>query len=97
MAARGKPRTRLNIRTLRPTLPGPWHYLDLPPMLTAARNLTRDLPPFAYPILAFVVWRTMLKERNDRARAILNAQRTAIRRSQTLYVVKPRRKRFLLF
>ena len=89
--------TALEIHTLRPRLPGPWQYLGLLPMLTVARNLARETPPAAYPLVALVVWRTMQSEQRKRRQAIFDAEREAIRRSQQIYIVKPKRKRFILF
>ncbi|HMA37453.1 MAG TPA: hypothetical protein VKY74_23570 [Chloroflexia bacterium] len=85
------------VRTVPPRLPGPLQYLDLLPMLTLARTLTRDLPRGAYPLLALVIWRTIQSERRNHSKALLDAEREAIRRSQPVYVVKPKKKRFLLF
>jgi hypothetical protein len=92
-----KKQKTLEIHTLRPQLPGPWQYLSLLPMLTVARNLARETPPAAYPVVALVVWRTIQGEQRKRRQAIFDAQREAIRRSQQIYVVKPKRKRFILF
>ena len=92
-----KKQTKLEIRTLSPRLPGPWQYLGLLPMLTVARNLARETPPAAYPLVAFVVWRTIKEEQRKRREAVFDAEREAIRRSQRIYVVKPKRKRFILF
>jgi len=86
------------VRVVRPRLPGPWQYLDLLPMLTALRNLSRDLPPAAYPLLALVAWRTIQSDRRKYRQALLQAEREAIRRSQPVFIAKPpRKKRFLLF
>jgi hypothetical protein len=86
------------VRTTQPRLPGPWQYLSLLPMLQVARGLTRDLPRGAYPIVALVVWRTLKNEQRKQEQALLDARRTAIRRSLPVYVVKPaKKKRFLLF
>jgi hypothetical protein len=86
------------VRKTQPRLPGPWQYLSLLPMLQVARNLTRDLPRGAYPILALVVWRTLKSEQRKQDAALLTAQRTAIRRSLPVHVVQPaKKKRFLLF
>ncbi|HET7078349.1 MAG TPA: hypothetical protein VFM49_12990 [Chloroflexia bacterium] len=92
-----KKQTTLEIHTLRPRLPGPWQYLGLLPMLTVARNLARETPPAAYPLVALVVWRTIQSEQRKRRQAIFDAQREAIRRAQQIYVVKPQRKRFIFF
>ena len=94
---RRKKQTALEIHTLRPRLPGPWQYLGVLPMLTVARNLARETPPAAYPLVALVVWRTMQSEQRKRRQAIFDAEREAIRRSQQIYIVKPKRKRFILF
>ena len=92
-----KKQKTLEIRTLSPRLPGPWQYLSLVPMLTVARNLARETPPAAYPLVAFVVWRTMQSEQRKHRQALFDAEREAIRRSQQIYVVQPKRKRFILF
>ena len=97
MPASRRKKAQLQIRPVRPQLPGPWQYLGLLPMLNQARTLTRDLPPLAYPLLALVVWRTIQSEERARVKAQLDAHREAIRRSQGIYVVRPPRKRFLLF
>lgn len=90
-------RNRLRVRVLRPNLPGPWRYLGLIEMLTTARHLAQDLPRAAYPLVALVVWRTLVSERRKQRQAVLDAQREAIRRAQQIWVVRPRRKRFGIF
>ncbi|MGI8588066.1 MAG: hypothetical protein ACR2M0_10325 [Chloroflexia bacterium] len=84
------------VRTVQPRLPGPWQYLDLLTMLSVARRLTRDMPRGAYPLVALVIWRTLQSEQKKQAKTLREAEREAIRRSQVVYVVKPK-KRFGLF
>ncbi len=85
------------VRLIAPRLPGPWQYLDLLPTISLLRNLLSDLPRGAYPIVALVVWRTLMGERQKQAQAGLHAHREAIRRSQPLYIVGRKKKRFGLF
>jgi hypothetical protein len=84
------------IRFLAPRLPGPWQYVSLLSQASVVRNLLNDLPRAAYPLLALVVLRTVQTERRKNQQAILDAHRNAIRRSQTVFVVR-RKKRFGLF
>ena len=78
-------------------LPGPWRYLDLLPTISLLRNLLADLPRGAYPIVGLMLWRTLTTERKKQQQALLQAHREAIRRSQPLFIVGRKRKRFGLF
>jgi len=90
--------SKLQLRAVRPWLPGPWQYLDILPAISLIQNRLRDAPNLAYPLLALLVWRTIQRERRERAKALLHAHREAIRRSQQIWVVKPKpQKRFLIF
>jgi len=84
------------IRWISPRLPGPWQYVNLLSQVSVVRDLLKEMPRAAYPLLALVLWRTVQTERRKNERAILDAHRNAIRRSQTVFVVR-RKKRFGLF
>ena len=85
------------LRIIQAGLPGPWRYLDLLPTISLLRNLLADLPRGAYPILALMAWRTLTAERKKQQHAVLYAHREAIRRSQPVFVVGRKRKRFGVF
>lgn len=85
------------VRLISAGLPGPWRYLDLLPTISLLRNLLGDLPRGAYPILALLAWRTLTTERKKQQQAVLHAHREAIRRSQPVFIVGRKKKRFGLF
>lgn len=85
------------VRLLAPRLPGPWQYVSLLSQVSVVRNLLKDAPRAAYPLIALLLWRTVQTERRKNQQAILDAHRNAIRRSQTVFVVQRRKKRFGLF
>jgi hypothetical protein len=83
------------VREINPVLPGPWQYLSILTMFRAMEHRFRDLPPIAYPVIALTVWRAIQKERIAQRQALFDAEREAIRRSQKVYIARPKRKRFL--
>ena len=85
------------VRLIQAELPGPWRYLDLLPTIRLLRNLLTDLPRGAYPLLGLIVWRTLTIERQKQQQAVLHAHREAIRRSQPVFIVGRKKKRFGLF
>ncbi|HUS15976.1 MAG TPA: hypothetical protein VM536_13300 [Chloroflexia bacterium] len=92
-----KKKPGLQVHKVQPRLPGPWQYLDLLPMLGLMRNRFRDVPRAAYPVIALVVWRTIQGERTKQQKALFDAEREAIRRSQHIHIVAPKRRRFIFF
>jgi len=85
------------IRWISPRLPGPWQYVNLLSQVSLVRNLLNETPRAAYPLIALLLWRTVQTERRKNQQAILDAQRNAIRRSQPVFVVQRRKKRFGIF
>jgi len=93
MSARGNKPNHLDVRIIRPRLPGPWHYVDLLPAARVVERKVREAPPLTYPLIALVVWRTFRSERKKREQVVFDTYREAIRRDQRIYVVQPRRRR----